>query len=439
MLIFTALIYSVAVSFIANSYVLIQQSPQSLYALIPLFLFINLFAGCLTIKTRSKSLKICYHGTILLTSFCVCVIASIVFHVLLGIKTIPNDYMRLIGSLVLCVCVNFVVFWNGIICVYLTSTQLGIKIRIIGIICGMIPIVNLIALFFIIKTTATECLFEVRKERMNRQRYDRQICSTKYPLLLVHGVFFRDTKYFNYWGRIPKELEANGARIFYGNHHSASSVADSAAELRSRILEILSETKAEKVNIIAHSKGGLDCRYAISKLGISDKVASLTTVNTPHRGCLFADYLLNKIPSDTKDKVANAYNSTLKGFGEPNPDFLAAVNDLTDTRCNQLNGELATPEGVFCQSVGSVLTKAANGKFPLNFTYHLVKHFSGENDGLVDEASFRWGENYILIRPTQKRGISHGDMIDLNRQNINGFDVREFYVDLVSGLKSKGL
>ena len=29
-------------------------------------------------------------------------------------------------------------------------------------------------------------------------------------------------------------------------------------------------------------------------------------------------------------------------------------------------------------------------------------------------------------------------MIDLNRENIEGFDVREFYVNLVKGLKEKG-
>ena len=37
----------------------------------------------------------------------------------------------------------------------------------------------------------------------------------------------------------------------------------------------------EKVNIIAHSKGGLDSRYMITHLGLADKVASLTTVATP--------------------------------------------------------------------------------------------------------------------------------------------------------------
>jgi triacylglycerol lipase len=326
----------------------------------------------------------------------------------------------------------------GILCVYLTSAQLGRRLRLIGLICGLIPIANLIALFFILKTTTKECLFEIGKEQRNRQRRDQRICATKYPILMVHGVFFRDFKYVNYWGRIPKELETNGAAIFYGNQPSAASVADSAAVLKERILQILAETGAEKVNIIAHSKGGLDSRYAIAKLGMGEYVASLTTINTPHRGCLFADYLLTKIPATTQDTVASTYNKTLGKLGEPEADFLAAVNDLTDSACKERDPQMPTPEGIFCQSIGSVLAKAGGGKFPLNFSYPLVNHFSGDNDGLVSEDSFAWGEKYTLLRSIGDRGISHGDMIDLNRENIPGFDVREFYVELVKDLKDRG-
>lgn len=436
--IFITFLYSAIISFISNSFVLIKQSPQTLF-IIPIFILTNIFAGFLVAKTSNKKIKISQHGTILLSSFFVSIIASAVFHLSLAFKTIPNDYMLFVWSLALCVGVNFIVFWNGIICVYLTSTQLGIKLRVIGIICGMIPIANLIALFFIIKTTWTECLFEAKKEQINNQRHTLKICATKYPILMVHGVFFRDSKFFNYWGRIPKELQTNGAKVFYGNHSSAASIADSAAELKARITDILTETGAKKVNIIAHSKGGLDCRYAIAKLGISDCVASLTTINTPHRGCLFADYLLTKIPTNVKTKIANTYNNTLKKFGETNPDFLAAVNDLTNENCNKLNNEMPTPQDIYCQSVGSILLKATHGKFPLNFSYHLVKYFSGKNDGLVSEKSFEWGEKYTLLKPASNRGISHGDMIDLNRENIKGFDVREFYVNLVNDLKNKGL
>ena len=61
-----------------------------------------------------------------------------------------------------------------------------------------------------------------------------------------------------------------------------------------------------------------------------------------------------------------------------------------------------------------------------------MKYFDGPNDGLVGEESFRWGQNYQFLTVSGKRGISHGDMIDLNRENIKGFDVREFYVQVVA-------
>ena len=432
-------LYAAVISFLANSFALVRQAPHVLFVMVPVFLAVNVFAGFWAVKLSDKRFIICQHGTILLCAFYISVILSTIFQIRFAICTMPGDGWGVFWSLIYCIGVHFIVFWNGILCVYLTSTQLGIKLRTIGILCGMIPIANLIALYFIIKATAGECLLESKREQRNLLRKNDQVCATKYPVLMVHGVFFRDSRFFNYWGRIPRELEANGARIFYGNHPSAASVADSAALLKERIEEILTQTGAEKVNIIAHSKGGLDCRYAISRLGISQQVASLTTINTPHRGCLFADYLLSTIPTGIKNTVAQTYNSTLRTLGEEDADFLAAVCDLTDAGCRALDAQMPTPEDVYCQSVGSVMKKAAGGQFPLNFSYHLVNHFSGENDGLVSESSFAWGLRYTLLRPCGKRGISHGDMIDLNRTNIPGFDVREFYVELVSDLKNRGM
>ena len=138
--------------------------------------------------------------------------------------------------------------------------------------------------------------------------------------------------------------------------------------------------------------------------------------------------------------MAAGYNAALKKLGDQNPDFMAAVTDLTASACGKRNS-LLPPEvpGVFCQSVGSKLNRAVSGKFPLNVSYPLVKHFDGDNDGLVAETSFPWGEKYTFLTVTGKRGISHGDMVDLNRENIPGFDVREFYVQLAADLKNRGL
>ena len=126
-------------------------------------------------------------------------------------------------------------------------------------------------------------------------------------------------------------------------------------------------------------------------------------------------------------------------LGDETPDFLAAVSDLTAESCKARNEKLSWPEGVYAQSVGSVMDHPRKGQFPLNLSYRYVKHFDGENDGLVGEASFAWGEKYTLLRTNAPRGISHGDMIDLNRENIRDFDVRAFYTELVSDLREKGL
>ena len=401
-------------------------------------------------KTKGKSLKssrlrVCHFGVCCLKLFCILCIPAVIGLVISAFWLLPERWPLWTAILLACIIVGFILFWTGIICVYCTSVQLGIKYRVIGIACGMIPIVHLIVLGIIIRIVSQEIRFESEKIRVNEERRAQQICHTRYPLLLVHGVFFRDFKYLNYWGRIPEQLLQNRAEVYYGNHESAAPVMTSAQELAARIRQIVQETGCEKVNIIAHSKGGLDCRCAISQCGVAPYVTSLTTVNTPHRGCEFAEYLLHKIPAGAQQKAARMYNTALRKLGDQSPDFIASVMDLTACRCTELNDMMDTEcgqgsfEGIFCQSIGSKLNHAVSGKFPLNFTYPLVKYFDGYNDGLVSEKSFSWGEKYELLTVKGLRGISHGDMIDLNRENIPGFDVREFYVQLVADLKQRGL
>ena len=335
--------------------------------------------------------------------------------------------------------IEFVLFWIGIILVYTSSVQLGVKKRIIGALCGWIPFVNLFMLTGIIRTCRQEVAVERNLAKRDRERAAQQVCKTKYPLLLVHGVFFRDFDHFNYWGRIPAELEKNGATIYYGEHISAAAVNDSALELEMRIKEIVQQTGCGKVNIIAHSKGGLDSRTAIATTSARQYVASLTTINTPHRGCEFADYLLGEIPQKQQEMIAKQYNTVAAKLGDKNPDFLAAVYDLTSEKCRERNEIIHDDPDIYYQSVGSVMNEASSGQFPLNFTYRLVKYFDGENDGLVGIDSFNWGSSLQMVRLEKKgRGISHGDMIDLNRENLKGLDIREFYVQLVSDLRERG-
>lgn len=432
------IIFAILFVFAANSFYLIKfHMVFALFAAI-CFVGVNIVAGFTDTTIKKAWIKFCNHGTECLAIFCISLTVSIVYHIAL-IFLLPFDWLNYVISVIMCALAHVVLFWNGIISVYCTSVQLGIKPRIIGAICGPIPIVHLFALSYIIKVTGREVLEETKKDLLNEQREHLQICKTKYPILLVHGVFFRDSKKLNYWGRVPGELTRNGATLFYGEHQSALSVEESAGELACRIKEIVAKNGYEKLNIIAHSKGGLDCRYAIAKLGVAPYIASLTTINTPHRGCGFADYLLDKIPEKMQTKVAGTYNAAAKKLGDTSPDFMEAVSDLTESACAGNDLRYTMPDEIFCQSYGSVLGHATHGKFPLNFSYPLVKYFDGANDGLVSAQSFSFGDSFTLLTAKGKRGISHADMIDLNRENIQGFDVREFYVQLVAKLKERGL
>lgn len=430
----------------SNSITLAKLMEHKGYLLlcVPLLIIINIIPSVSNRKLKTLRLQNCADGCELLRLFLLSTAVSVIYSLAgwMGKLPLPNlleaPALWVVNTLLIFL-VELVVFWNGMLRIYLTSGQLGIRFRVLGAVCGMIPIVHLVVLGMMLRVVEKEVRTENQRLILDEQRTAERICETKYPILMVHGVFFRDFNYFNYWGRIPEALSRNGARIFYGNHQSAASVKDSALELAERIKEIVRTTGCEKVNIIAHSKGGLDCRYAVSKLDAAPYVASLTTINTPHRGCEFADYLLGKIPQKQQAAVAKTYNAALRKFGDVNPDFLEAVYDLTAAACKKRNEIVKDVEGIYYQSVGSKLNVASGGRFPLNFSYKLVHYFDGKNDGLVGEQSFPWGERYQFLTVKGKRGISHGDMIDLNRENFEEFDVREFYVRLVNDLKCSGL
>lgn len=258
----------------ANGYVLAKMGSGIGFWLFifAAFIFINIKPAFYTGKLKTRRLRVCQNGCELLILFLASVFFSVLFFLFGVFGKIPlfermDTWWDWLFYILLVIAAESIVFWNGIIRIYLSSAQLGMKWRVIGILCGWIPVVHIIVLCRLIGIVSREVALEQEKLVLNESRKEERVCATKYPILMVHGVFFRDFRYLNYWGRIPKELEKNGAVIYYGNHQSAASVADSGRELAQRIKEIVRDTGCEKVNLIAHSKGGLDCRYALCNLG----------------------------------------------------------------------------------------------------------------------------------------------------------------------------
>ncbi len=343
----------------------------------------------------------------------------------------------LIKNGIIAICVLLIHYRNGFWRIALFSSWLRVGLRIgMSLFWWVFP-VNTVLFVKWCATVRRELIFEKNKYLLDKTRVENAVCRTKYPVVMVHGIFFRDWQFMNYWGRIPKELKRNGATVYYGNQQSSLSIAASAEELKGELLRVMEETGAKKVNIVAHSKGGLDSRYAISMLGMAEYVASLTTINTPHRGCRFVDAVLQSLPGGVVRFVAGRYNAIYRKLGDETPDFLAGVQDLTAASCASFNVRVPDSPGVYYQSVMSRMHSVKSAGFPLNLSYLLSKKYEGQNDGLVSVSSAAWGE-FMGVLSAGKKGISHGDMIDLMHRNIKGFDVSEFYVQLFAGLKEKG-
>ncbi|MBQ4473556.1 MAG: alpha/beta fold hydrolase, partial [Lachnospiraceae bacterium] len=179
-------------------------------------------------------------------------------------------------------------------------------------------------------------------------------CRTKYPIVLIHGAGFRDLKWPVYWGRIPSRLESEGAVIRYGLQDCWAGIETNAEVIAARIREITEETGCEKVHVIAHSKGGLDARMAASSFGCGDRIASLTTVATPHHGSKTLDRMF-ALPRPVWDTAALAINNWIRLVGDQKPDFLQLCRDMTTEQMRRFNRENPDVPGVLYQSFACVM------------------------------------------------------------------------------------
>ena len=127
--------------------------------------------------------------------------------------------------------------------------------------------------------------------------------STKYPIILAHGIAAKQLRVLNAFGRIGNELEAEGYKVYIADTDGFGSVENNAKQLKRFIEAVKITCECDKVNIIAHSKGGLDAKYMITHLGMEDSVASLTTLCTPHRGSIIASKIW-EFPMPMKKLIA---------------------------------------------------------------------------------------------------------------------------------------
>ena len=251
---------------------------------------------------------------------------------------------------------------------------------------------------------------------------------TRYPIFLVHGTGFRDKKHLNYWGRIPKALNDWGAEIAYGHQAAWGTVADNAVILGRNITRHISETGCGKVNIIAHSKGGVEARYLASTLDCGHLIASITTVATPHHGSKTMD-AIQKLPSWIMRVIALPVNGVAKLIGDKKPDFFTVCAQFTTEHMKKFNDSNPDVEGIYYQSYASAMKSSFSDVIML-FQNVVVRLIEGENDGMVTITSARWTNFKDIWRGSSRRGISHVDTVDIRRRRLTKKVAQEGVVDI---------
>lgn len=236
-------------------------------------------------------------------------------------------------------------------------------------------------------------------------------------LVLVHGVCgFEELRFLGfrraYFAGIAPHLEALGIPVHQARLPPLGSVPERAAALASFIRGVA--PGAARVDVIAHSMGGLDVRYAIARLGLGDKVASLVTIGTPHHGTPLAE-LGHVGPALTLRALGQA-------LGVPSD----SLDWLTPRRMAAFNRDIPDDPRVRYASVVCRAGAELWRENPLLLATHAyVKYRAGSNDGIVPAASQRWGDTLCEI------DADHWAQIGWS----TGGDARPLYEGIVRALR----
>ena len=240
-----------------------------------------------------------------------------------------------------------------------------------------------------------------------------------YPIVLAHGFSgFHNIGPLTYFYGVQDALSKDGHDVYVTVVDPYNSSEIRGAELKTQVEKILADTGAERINLICHSQGALDCRYVANQL--SKKIAAVVLLAGVNRG----DYVADVASGAVQGPAGDALNLLLTLFGDgvldpggnPNTDARAAVAQLTTAGCDAFNTKYPDDPNVAYFSIagrtengggdadcGTIREAPFIGKWdlvtgPVNAllsgTASLIDGSGAPpptNDGLVTVASAKWG------------------------------------------------
>jgi triacylglycerol lipase len=278
-----------------------------------------------------------------------------------------------------------------------------------------------------------------------------------YPILFVHG-FGASARTFGF-ARVIDALAEDGVVAFGADLPPIDRTEVRGEVLAREIDRVLAATGAPKVHLIAHSMGGLDSRHAISALGYGDRVSTLTTISTPHRGAFAADVALGLTsiaPSIVVDALARLYGLIVSDLGA-DAHFRDALGSLAERNAAAFNASHPDDPRVSYRSFAGISNVAGIPGFrdldvcsgrilfdrrlrdvmdPLLVTLVSITAHGFElrsNDGLVTVESAKWGDFRGCI------GADHADEVGEiadRSANRTGFEFIRFYREVAFDLST---
>jgi triacylglycerol lipase len=238
------------------------------------------------------------------------------------------------------------------------------------------------------------------------------------PVVLVHGLFGFDTVgvpgvKVHYFRGIVEHLARLGCHAHAVRLPRAASVPERAQILVDKITAL----GHDRIDIIAHSLGGLDARYAIAKLGLGSRVRALVTIGTPHRGSPIADLA-------TEGPLALA-RKAVAALGVP----LVAVDWLSTEALERFNRDVLDVVGVrYACVVGGLREPSTPVALAIAPAHAYLRRVAGPNDGVVPMTSQYWGETLAEIE------ADHFEQVGWRMGMRQTFDAHAMYAFIVARL-----
>jgi len=199
----------------------------------------------------------------------------------------------------------------------------------------------------------------------NEQKSEIPIQTCRPPVFLVHGF----TGSLATWKRLDEEMSKQKWHTHRGEYYyGKQNIADQAVLLRKNIQAMRGQYeklgfKAKKIDIVAHSMGGLISRQYISVSGTyDDDVHKLIMVATPNHGSLAGDKLLGELVA------------TIHGHAIANTDLYCKSNFMQHLNDGEAYGKHLTPGVQY-----ALLYGRRRGQSPVPAWDHLMAY----DDGVV--------------------------------------------------------